>query len=307
VAFKNRYYAKTFFPSQEVLDAMEFPTRTVTLVGGMVLALIASGYALQTTESQSPDVTLVTVPGTEVIALTSSATGRDYDIYIRFPAEFSRAGDKQYPVLYVLDGQWDFKLLDSIYGGLYYDGFVPEMIIVGITYSGADADYDALRAMDYTPASSPSVRGSGDAPKFLAFLKEELFPLIEANYPTDTAQRVLMGSSYGGLFTLYAMFTEPELFSGYVSASPAVPFAGAYAFNQEAEYASQHDALPARLYLSVGELEPLAPPVVTFMKTLHDRNYEGFKMGARIIDGERHAGNKPEAFNRGLRYVFQDD
>ena len=27
---------------------------------------------------------------------------------------------------------------------------------------------------------------------------------------------------------------------------------------------------------------------------------------ARIIEGERHAGNKPEAFNRGLRFIFQD-
>jgi hypothetical protein len=30
-------------------------------------------------------------------------------------------------------------------------------------------------------------------------------------------------------------------------------------------------------------------------------------MEARIIEGERHAGNKPEAYNRGLRFVFQDD
>jgi hypothetical protein len=30
-------------------------------------------------------------------------------------------------------------------------------------------------------------------------------------------------------------------------------------------------------------------------------------MEFRVIEGERHAGNKPEAFNRGLRYIFRGD
>ena len=35
------------------------------------------------------------------------------------------------------------------------------------------------------------------------------------------------------------------------------------------------------------------------------RNYEKLQLESRVIEGERHAGNKPEAFNRGLRFVFQ--
>jgi predicted alpha/beta superfamily hydrolase len=267
-------------------------------------SLFLSACALcapQSSESPLPNVTL---PGTQVMSLKSSATGRDYDIYVRFPEELAQQ-NKKYPVLYVLDGQWDFKLLDSIYGGLEYDGFVPEMIIVGITYSGANADYDSLRAMDYTPVRDSSVRGSGDAPKFLTFLKDELIPFIESNYPADPAHRVLMGSSFGGLFTLYTLFTEPELFSGYVAASPAVTFGNRAIFQQEAEYASAHQDLPVRLFISVGELESLAMPVVQFMGVVHDQEYTGLEMEARLIEGERHAGNKPEAFNRGLRFVFQ--
>jgi len=76
----------------------------------------------------------VTLPDTELRQLNSSATGRSYDIYIRLPDAYARDRGKKYPVLYVLDGQWDFKLLDSIQSGLLYDKFVPEMIIVGITY-----------------------------------------------------------------------------------------------------------------------------------------------------------------------------
>jgi predicted alpha/beta superfamily hydrolase len=214
--------------------------------------------------------------------------------------------DKKYPVLYVLDGQWDFKLLDSVYGGLLYDKFVPEMYIVGITYAGADPNYDVLRAMDYTPVAETGRAGTGDGPKFLSFLRTELLPYIEQNYAADPHARILMGSSLGGLFTLYAMFTDPMLFSAYVSASPAVPYGERCAFKQEAAFASSHHQLNTRLFLSVGEIEPLAAPVKEFAKIITDRNYQGLKLETRVIAGERHSGVKPEAFNRGLRFVFEN-
>jgi predicted alpha/beta superfamily hydrolase len=218
--------------------------------------------------------------------LKSTTTGRNYDIYIRLPDNYVQDKGKKYPIL--------------------YDGSVPEMIIVGITYSGDHPDYGALRAMDYTPAADLFISGSGDAPKFLAFLKEQLFPYIESNYRADPSHRVLMGSSFGGTFTLYAMFTDPVLFNGYVIGSPIVTYGQNFAFKQEAEYASSHKDLPVRLFLSVGELEEIAHPVNEFMRILSERNYPGLEMETRTIEGERHASNKPETYNRGLRFIFQD-
>jgi hypothetical protein len=43
------------------------------------------------------------------------------------------------------------------------------------------------------------------------------------------------------------------------------------------------------------------------MWTLGERNYPGLEMETRTIEGERHAGNKSEAYNRGLRFIFQDE
>ena len=248
----------------------------------------------------------VTIAGSEVRMLKSTVTGRDNDLYIHLPSNYSRDTAKKYPVLYILDGQWDFKLMDSVLGGLVYDKFVPEMILVGITYSGENPDYDGLRAMDYTPTATPQVKGSGNGPKFLQFLKTELIPFIEANYRADSSHRVLQGSSYAGLFTLYAMFAEPGLFSAYLAASPAVPYGDRYAFKQEAEYARTHKELPVRLFLAVGGSEGLTNPVKEFMQTLQSRGYQGLKLETRVIEGERHAGNKPETFNRGLRFLFSD-
>ncbi|HLO15166.1 MAG TPA: alpha/beta hydrolase-fold protein [Anaerolineales bacterium] len=296
---------------------MTFSLRMNILMIGILLLQMVSACATQTSaappsqtqslEPQSTTIVRVTMPDTEVRQLKSSATGRNYDIYVRTPDQYAQENGKKYPVIYVLDGQWDFKLLDSISGGLIYDKFVPEVIIVGITYSGDHPDYGALRAMDYTPVSDIFISGSGDAPKFFAFLKGQLIPFIESNYRVDPSQRVLMGSSYGGTFTLFALFSEPSLFRGYVAASPVVVYGNQFAFKQEAEYASSHKDLPVRLFLSVGEIEELAGPVKQFMQVLNERNYTGLEIETRIIEAERHAGNKPEAYNRGLRFIFQDE
>ncbi|MBN2116935.1 MAG: alpha/beta hydrolase [Anaerolineales bacterium] len=288
---------------------MKSSIQTCTLVIGL-LPFLALGACAQPAPESTPvpassTPARVSLPDTEVRQLKSSETGRNYDIYIRLPAEYTQT--KKYPVLYLLDGHWDFKLLDSIYGGLYYDGFVPEMIIVGITYSGDNPDYNSLRAMDYTPFHESFVPGSGDAPKFLAFLKKELFPLIESSYRVDTSRRVLMGHSFGGTFTLYAMFAEPELFSGYVAGSPPVPLGGQFAFEQEAKYASSHKDLPVRLYLFVGGSEDLTYPVERFMQVLLEREYPSLEMETLTIAEEGHASNKPEGFNRGLRYIFRGE
>jgi len=153
--------------------------------------------------------------------------------------------EKSYPVVYLLDGQWTFKLLASIYFGLRHGMFVPEMIIVGITYGGESLDYERLRAMDYTPTQAEGMEHTGDGPKFLAFLKKELIPFVEKNYRADSGDRVLGGSSFGGLFVMCTLFHEPEFFHRYISTSPSLAWDGKVTFRYEQAFAERNRKLPA--------------------------------------------------------------
>jgi predicted alpha/beta superfamily hydrolase len=281
--------------------------RNTLFVTGFLLTQVLAACTAKTPTPQ-PGVPLprVSLPRSEVRQLHSDATGRDYDLYIRLPDDYEKYPKVKYPVLYLLDGQWDFKLLDAIYGCLLYDGNVPEMIIVGITYSGENADYNTLRAMDYTPVNEKSVNGSGDAPKFLSFIKEQVMPLIETNYRVNPSRRILMGSSYGGTFTLFALYTEPTLFSGYVASSPVTVYGNRLAFQQDETYASSHKDLPVRLYIGVGETESLKEPVETFIDVLRKRNYTDLILETRVIEGAGHSANKIETFTRGLDFVFPE-
>jgi predicted alpha/beta superfamily hydrolase len=271
-------------------------------VGLLLAAACLVGNARPACSATYPPVT---IPGSELRTMKSTSTSRTYDLYIRKPADFERSKDKKYPVLYLLDGQWDFKLLDSVIGGLFYDKWMPDIVVVGITYSGDHPDYDALRAMDYTP--NPGDRaGSGDGARFLKFIKTELIPFMETNYRGDPARRILGGHSLGGLFTLYAMFTDPSQFWGYLAGSPAITWGNDFLIKQEEEFAKAHKALPVRLFFAVGGAEDLMTPGVAFVQTLAARNYTGLHWDHRVIEGERHSGVKPEFYNRGLRFLFSN-
>src|SRR3982751_229731 len=135
----------------------------------------------------------VNIPGSQTKRITSSlVAGQEYQLHIMLPGGYANS-NKVYPVVYLMDSQWDFPLVTALYGQQYFDGFIPQMIIVGVTWGGKNPNPDSLRARDYTPTKQNGTPQSGGADQFLSFMKEELFPFIEKNYRADKTDRTLMG------------------------------------------------------------------------------------------------------------------
>jgi predicted alpha/beta superfamily hydrolase len=252
-----------------------------------------------------PKETRLILDGTEVHEVMSKTNGRAYQIVVAPPAKPEPG--KRVATVYVLDGYWDFPLVHAMRGALHYDEAIPDVMLVGIGYAGQSPDIPALRASDYTPTPHASRADSGRAPEFLRFIESELFPFIESRYPSDPAQRVLAGVSYGGLFTLYTLFEKPELFYGYVSMTPAVNWDDGWILKRERDFAkTKRPPLAQRLWLSFGEAEK--PETVKrgseLMRELESHKLPGLALRTRMIEGERHAGMKNESYNRGLRFVL---
>ena len=245
----------------------------------------------------------------EVRVLPKSSNGRTYQLYVLLPPSYAKQPGRRYPVIYTCDGYWDFTLFNNILGGLNYDKDAPEVILVGFGYPGADPDFGALRAYDYTPvpeAHDSKAKGTGHAAEFLRVVESEFIPLIEREYRADPKFRVLAGSSLGGLFTLYAMLERPGLFQGYMAPSPAVEWGNGWLFEREAAFAAAHKDLPVRLFMSgAGEESPsFLAQVRRFDERLQSRHYPGLHYKWRLVEGERHSGTKPESYNRAVRFVF---
>lgn len=98
----------------------------------------------------------------------------------------------------------------------------------------------------------------GEADKFLDFIHSDVITYVETTlFPhasLPTARKALYGHSYGGIFSLTALYTKTTLFDMYISASPTI-FWSNYALvkNQEADFLKRTPpANPPSLVLTWG-------------------------------------------------------
>ncbi len=151
------------------------------------------------------------------------------DVTVWLPPGYD-APDARYPVFYMHDSQNLFDGSRAAYGKewgvdehvarLSADGQIRTPIVVGVHNT-------PLRLREYVPADLvrtlpadmradiQSVYGGkplSDA--YLRFLVEELKPLIDRTYRTRTGREdtIVMGSSMGGLISLYALMKHPGVF-----------------------------------------------------------------------------------------------
>jgi predicted alpha/beta superfamily hydrolase len=176
----------------------------------------------------------------------------DRNILVYLPASYDD-GARRYPVLYMHDGQNLFDPATSYAGdwgvddalaGLRADGL--EAIVVGIPNSGEG------RLDEYSPF--PDARlGGGDGDAYLSFIVETLKPCVDADFRTlpDRDHTGIMGSSMGGLISLYAFFERPEIFGFAGVMSPSLWFGRGAIFR----YLEESPYVQGRLDLDIGTSE----------------------------------------------------
>jgi predicted alpha/beta superfamily hydrolase len=241
---------------------------------------------------------------TEISPLKSRHTGASHEVVIVFPESYGKEPKRTYPVFYYLDAYWDTPLLVSTYGNLRYDNQIPEILMVGLSYPSGD-NYGVRRRQDYTPTAMDAKSGGAD--KFLAFIRDEVAPLVEKNYRGEKTDRVLGGVSLGGLFTLYAAYNQPDFFSGYIAISPAASWDKQVLFKVDDGFAKKHSTLPARMFISYGSAEyaPFRLPIEQMQKRLEQRSYKNMALLNYVMEGLDHTAVKGDGYVRGLTWVLQ--
>jgi len=247
------------------------------------------------------------IENSELRVLPKNAAGRQYQLHVGLPPSYATSPDKRYPVVFCTDGYWDFQKITAIHGSLIYDKVAPEFITVGLGYPGENLNYGRLRTWELMPVRWDNDPETGHAAEFLKTIAEEIIPFIEREYRVDSEHRVLAGASLGGLFTLYTMYTQPDLFYGYVAATPAVLIEDDWLLGYEEEFVKSGKKLRARLHVSGGgnESPGFLGGILRYHQRVSSRKHPELAYEFRIIDGERHAGMQFEAYVRGLRFVFE--
>jgi predicted alpha/beta superfamily hydrolase len=244
---------------------------------------------------------------TEERILHSESAGQDFQIGIWLPFGYA-SSDERYPVLYVPDGEFAFGLATGLIPTLIGTGEVPNMLVVGIAYQGITSwrEHGILRDRILCPPGFQEPPGESRINLFSSVLRQELFPLVEAEYRGSPSDRTVFGFSAGGLFALHTMLTQPGMFRRYIAASCTWSGADDYLLNCEQAYALQSVHLPENLYLAVGGLEEdQLPGFQRLVATFQGRNYHHLRLFTQVFEGEKHsAGVLAKAFLYGMRAVW---
>jgi uncharacterized protein len=251
-----------------------------------------------------------TILGTHVREFRSSAVGQDYEISVLLPHSYATS-QARYPVLYLLDGNIMMACVGSLVPLLLMQKEIPEIIVVGIgNHLQTVDDWNTHRCRDYTPIADDTLPGSGGGEPFYRFVRDELIPFIDAEYRTDPDDRTLFGYSLSGMYAVYALLQQPGLFKRYIAGSPAVGLDKRVAFDCESEYARDHTALPAKVFMEVGSLEQDWWPeyyqaIHTFIDTLRNRNYADLDLTFVELEGETHVTGLPRTFNVAMKTLYR--
>lgn len=280
--------------------------------------LIASLIVAARTEAQVPARQACWTP--EQHDIRSSANRLEYRLFVALPWGCSDTDTTRYAVLYVLDGNDTFPLVTAMRRYLQLGGAIPKIIVVGVGYP--DTSYeDTRRYMDMTPSRDPVFDSvyrrsyvrpgdtttrltSGGAPAFLETLRRDIIPFIDRTYHTSS-DRALLGHSFGGLFTAYALYAAPGLFTRYALFSPSTWWDNHQLLDQISNLKPRPGPTAARVFVAGGDAEPprmrasadsvsaLLTRVFGTSLTLADRRFAG-----------THMSYFPEALSPGLVFLY---
>jgi len=174
---------------------------------------------------------------------------RTVDVYL--PASYSGSRHR-YPVVYISDGQ-NLSDPETAFAGTWElerglarlaDRGI-EAIVVGVHNTPA-------RLAEYSPF--PDLRhGGGEADAYLAFLADTLKPRVDRLFRTrpERESTSILGSSMGGLASVYAYFRYPRAFGNAGVMSPSIWFGQ----GRVIDFIREARTPRGRIYLDVGTNE----------------------------------------------------
>jgi predicted alpha/beta superfamily hydrolase len=152
--------------------------------------------------------------------IVSKPLGETRVVNIVLPASYAKGSSRRYPVIYLIDGGVDQDLIHvagTVALGAMW-GRSQEAIVVGVETKDRRRE---LVGPTGDPALLKKYPTAGKSAAFRAYLRDEVKPMVAANYRTS-GRDVVVGESLAGLFIVETYLAEPGLFGGYAAISPSL-------------------------------------------------------------------------------------
>lgn len=216
----------------------------------LLLLLAFISFSVQVlAQKETPEINKTPFAIGETIEFTSNILQEKRRLNIYLPASYSKDKERQYPVIYLLDGskEEDFIHIAGLvqFGSFSWINMMPESIVVGIANVDRKRDFTFPTNNKKDKEEFPTTGASAD---FIKYLKSEVKPLIGSSYRV-TGEQTLLGQSLGGLLATEIFYRNPNLFDNFVIVSPSLWW------NDESLLAEKlhHKDFKGKVFVAVGK------------------------------------------------------
>ncbi|KAJ1557805.1 hypothetical protein HK096_005247 [Nowakowskiella sp. JEL0078] len=208
------------------------------------------------------------------------------DVFILLPNGYRDNISKRFPVIYMHDSQNLFDSHSSISGYNWHidktmNNLFPyhEFIIVCLPNSNNDE-----RWKEYGPFTQNSL-----ADAYLGYIVDTVKPMVDESFRTqpDRMNTGIVGSSMGGLISIYAFFKHNDVFGNVGALSPSLWYGNGRIF----EYANSccdngQGGAKGRVYLDVGNKEHMGMQYVAraMKDLLISKGFSKVEVGKNLVE-----------------------
>lgn len=212
------------------------------------------------------------------------------------PYNYKDRPDEKFPVVYVLDPGNNLFATFGIVN--YYSDMLkimPGMIIVGIVSND--------REKDYLPTPSKEQPTGGGADKFLRFIKSELVSIIDSTYPSST-ERCIIGHSAGGLFAIYALENQPDLFNSFICIDPSLWYDDKSCIRKLPDFLKKNKDINKSIFISLSNEKGMG--VFPFIEVLEKYAHEGLRWDYIHYKSETHNSLVFKSICAGFEMIYKE-
>lgn len=230
------------------------------------------------------------------IHISSKILNDQKTIIVIPPYNYKDKPTQKYPVVFVLDPG------NNLFGAFGIANFysetlkiMPQVVIVSIVSKD--------REKDYLPSPSKECPTGGGADKFLSFISSELMPFIDSTYPT-AKERCIIGHSAGGLFAIYALENQPDLFDSFICIDPSLWYDNEEYVKKLPDFFKTNGNLRKSLFISMSNEKKMS--IFPFIDALEKYAPDGVRWDYIHYKNETHNSLGFKSMCAGLEMIYKN-
>ncbi len=192
-------------------------------------------------------------------SVRSKILNEERTIWVYLPGGYDAAAQQRYPVIYLLDADWNFAAFTGMVHELSEvigNTVVPPSIIVSIPNTDRTRDLTPTNGMVGPDGKRvDDFKTSGGGEKFTAFIQTELIPHIDSAYHT-APYKMLIGHSFGGLTAMNIIINHTDMFNDYIVIDPSMWWDGRKLLTQAADAFKQKKFEGKNMFLAIANTMP---------------------------------------------------